>query len=389
MKKNKITINKPVVKDPHTLACSFSCPKKMNVLFREKTQWVKYNKDISNVPGSILAIPLLTNILPIAWASGIDVEIDEIDRDFLESAEAVKNAFQQLHPQLNFKGTIHAKSIVQNTCYSSQKSGQLFSGGVDSIATYIRRKEEDPALLSIWGTDVAVNNSKGWEKVKHHILEFSQPRNAANLFIQSNFRSMLRYSRISSRFSINWWGLIQHGYALLGLCAPLTHSEGLRTLYIPSSFSSKFPELPWGSHPKTDNKVKWGETSVIHDGYEITRQEKLGIIADMIRNEDPSMPVRVCYKSSTGDNCGVCEKCSRTIIGLLLEGIDPSNHGLPVNQVILDKIKHNLLEEKWKMLELNVHLWIDIANHVPLKKEKIPPEYDSFFTWIEGMKFSV
>jgi hypothetical protein len=385
--RNKIIVKHPEIVGDNTLKCSFSCSKKLESFFKEKVLWVKFNRKIKGVPKSLLAIPLLSNILPIAWASDADVHVEEIDSQFLRSAEIVRNSFQALYPKLKFRGKIYAKSIVETRGYNKQKSAALFSGGVDSITTYIRKRQEGPGLITVWGSDIAHTNDKSWKLVKQNNLNFGKQNKVSNLFLQTNFRSMINYKKLINKFSLNWWGNIQHGYALLGLCAPISYIEGIKTLYIPSTYSNKLPDYPWGSHPSIDVNVKWGETSVVHDGYELTRQDKLNVISEYIRSEDPSLQIRVCWKSSGGKNCSHCEKCSKTMVGLYLAGVDPNRHGFTMNKRTLDNIKVKFLQ-KWKFSKGDKYHWEYIQKSVSRNKSNIPHEYAEFFSWLEKVDIS-
>lgn len=388
MGRKKLIINPPVIVNKNTIKCTFLCPKELEVLFNETTLWVEYSREIDRIPKSLLIIPLLSNILPIAWASDVDIHVQEIDKNFLQSSKKIRSCLKKFYPHLSFKGDIYANTLIENVDYCHQKSGSLFSGGVDSLTTYIRKRKEQPALITIWGSDISVRNDRAWNKVRNNNVKFGIKNKITNLFLKSNFRSMLNYSKIDNQFSINWWAKIQHGYALLGLCAPLSYSEGLQTIYIPSSHSSKTPDVTWGSHPLIDNHVKWGQTSVIHEGYELTRQDKLEVIAEYIKKVDSSLQVRVCWQSGSERNCGKCEKCSRTIIGLMVEGIDPNRQGFQINHQIFDHIKINLLQDKWKLSKKDIYFWEDIRKNASLQEKNISPEGKRFFAWLQKFEFN-
>jgi hypothetical protein len=382
MDRDKIVVKPPEIVGDNMIKIAFTCTKKLEPFFIEKVLWVQYNRKINGVPKSLSVIPLLCNILPIAWVADADIYVEEVDSRFLRSVEIIRNSFQVLYPQLKFSGKLYAKSAVENSGYSQRKSATLFSGGVDSLATFIRKRNERPGLITVWGSDIAHTNSKAWELVKNTTLQFGRQKQVPNFILKTNFRSMLNYQQLIHTFSINWWGHIQHGYALLGLCAPISYAEGIHTLYIPSTYSSKLQDYPWASHPSIDANVKWGETSVIHDGYELTRQDKLRVISGYIHSVDPSLQIRVCWESSGGKNCSYCEKCSKTMVGLLLAGVNPNRHGFTMDKQRLDYIKTSILQ-KWKFSKGDKYHWKYIQKAVPLAKAKIPSEYASFFSWLE------
>lgn len=391
MDRKKIVVHPPQVVDHNKVQCSFTCTKEIEKYFLETKFWVEYDRPIDSVPHSLLVIPLLSNILPIVWASDTDLYVEELDFTFMQSLDAIKNSFQGLHSNVKFKGNVYADRQIENNSYSAHHSASLFSGGVDSLTTYIQRKEEKPYLISVWGADIELNNVKGWERVRHHLHAFGIRNHVTNVFVKSNLRSFLNHREIHTRFLRNtnyssWWGPFQHGVGLLGLCAPISYTEGISKIYIPSTYSVHEPKLPWGSHPTIDNNVKWGKTSAIHEGYELTRQDKLKVISEFINNTDSSQQLRVCYKSESGTNCGKCEKCSRTMIGLILEGIDPNQHGFQMSAQRYHDIKSNLVQGRWK-LNNNIYFWEDIKNAVLHKRENIPEEGRDFFAWMHEVDF--
>jgi hypothetical protein len=75
---------------------------------------------------------------------------------------------------------------------------------------------------------------------------------------------------------------------------------------------------PEGTHPLSDHWWSGDMCEIVHDGAEARRSRKIDVIA--------SHPValahlRVCWRLDTSAyNCGMCEKCVRTMIGLHLAG---------------------------------------------------------------------
>src|SRR5690606_23972480 len=71
----------------------------------------EYTIDISDTPRSILSIPFLSNIAPIAWVYDATIYIDEIDEDFLNSLDDVKEAFSLMYPSISFNGRIISRPV--------------------------------------------------------------------------------------------------------------------------------------------------------------------------------------------------------------------------------------------------------------------------------------
>ena len=66
---------------------------------------------------------------------------------------------------------------------------------------------------------------------------------------------------------------------------------------------------------------------MIHDGYENNRQMKIHSICQFHKRTGMPVEVRVCYETDQGNNCCHCEKCTRTMLGIMAEGEDPRNYG--------------------------------------------------------------
>ncbi|WP_175638983.1 hypothetical protein [Metabacillus schmidteae] len=366
---NIITIETPVVKDGNKILCKFKCIGEVNKYFNTNTFYLEVNEIVDSVPISILNIPILANICPIAWITGSDIYIDQIDKNFQESLKKVKASFQSLYPQHTFRGEIYHQEIVSNQDYESQASGLFFSGGVDSVTSFIRKRHESPYLMTVLGADIPESDIKGCSKVEKNIMEFALEHHLVPVFIKSNLRTFLNERKLNKNFSksglSNWWGSIQHGLGMVGLSAPLTYLKGINTIYFatsPGIFSveSCLDSSPWGSHPSIENNLKWGKTKTELEGMELNRFDKITIIADFLRNYDSSIKLRVCWESTSGDNCGNCEKCARTMAALLLEGLNPSDlgfntynpsiHSLLRNEQFFSKLNDNK-ELQWKFIK--------------------------------------
>jgi hypothetical protein len=60
-------------------------------------------------------------------------------------------------------------------------------------------------------------------------------------------------------------------------------------------------------------------TEIVHTGHDAERLEKLAMLAD---HGIDWTTVRVCHREA--GNCGRCEKCLRTMLGLYAVGVDPA-----------------------------------------------------------------
>ncbi len=298
-----------------------------------------YDSDVSLVPKSISVIPFLSNTITIAWFAGFDIEVDEVDEDYFKALLALKEVFKKWYPTLILKGGLKAKKQIKNSIEGSKKA-MLFSGGVDAFATYFRNYEAKPDLITIHGPDIEINDLEQWNDLKRYIEE--EPVLAGNIknFITSNVRDFYSYRVLLLTDDMGWWGKIQHGIALLGVTAPIAYKNKYGEIAIASSYTKDI-DIQWGSTPETDEKITWAGLTIKHDGYELKRQDKVDLIANFVANTKKNLRLRVCYSELREEfNCSNCEKCFRTILGLVLAGQNPNEFGFKVDQQFYDKMFH-------------------------------------------------
>lgn len=92
----------------------------------------EYDVDISNVPSSVLQVPVFSNIIKVAWAVGADVYIKELDKSYLNSLNQIRSVMSDWYPKLSFSTSIHVKNVVSNR-FSNLGYGVTF---MDRLARY-------------------------------------------------------------------------------------------------------------------------------------------------------------------------------------------------------------------------------------------------------------
>lgn len=353
---------------------------------RETSFWVEYSENIEGLPINVAVIPFVTNVLPVVWLTDSILELDELDEQFFNSIAEFKQGYIDMYPMLNFKGKIVVNKLVYNTYESKRESAAFFSGGVDAFATLIAHIEEKPILLTIWGADVKHVDISGWENVKSRVLQTSERFNLDQVFIKSNFRMFMREQTLYSlvrKSGDSWWHGFQHGIGLIGHAAPLAVCMKFEKLYIASSHTIG-DHYTCASDPSIDNKIRFSNCRVFHDQYEYSRQGKLMHICDFVRKNKIRIPLHVCWISSGGENCCQCEKCYRTIYGLLAEGENPIEYGFiytpeefhRMERDIRFKIIFPLREIRW---------WEDIQSRFLENRKNIIPNPD--IQWIYTYDF--
>jgi hypothetical protein len=358
--------------------------------------WMISGIDMASLDESILNIPMLLNLAPAIWAMNLHVSIPRMDRELSLSLDRLKLAFKKMYPNLNWGGDIVASSLIENDGQHNRSNALFFSGGVDSVFSAMQHFDEKPLLVTVRGSDVALADDNGWNLVKKQTKEFAEIYSLPFVCIESNFYDFLNQSLLSSLDSeiMGWWAGVQHGMGFSGLMAPFVITKSLSSAYIASTHSTGFT-APWGSSPRIDNLINYAGLQFFHDGFEYTRHGKLKSILNLCAEKGIKVPcLRVCYsnKLNAGENCCVCEKCSRTMTGLWVEKQNPYPLGFEIS--VSDYVKNVMTKFKYKNYffdENTLHHWQDIKNGLREPSDylevDLPIEIINYLEWLRNFDF--
>lgn len=338
----------------------------------EEDFWIKINgQKLTQVPETVLLIPFYLNVAPVIWVSGLTVTVDCMDTALFYSLIRLKKVLRSMYPTVEWNGEINVNRLVAIDFLAEKNNSiLLFSGGLDSVATSYRHHDEKQTLVTVRGSDIALDDDLGWHNVQNATEDYAQHINADCFFIESNFYDFLNHAYLGniSKAIPLWWAYVQHGMGLSGLMAIPSWFKGASNVYIASSHSYEFSDSPWGSVPKIDNEIAWFGLNVQHDCFDLTRQGKINLITDRVRRGSSAPYLRVCYSSRGGKNCCVCEKCSRTMSGLLVSGFDYNNFGfdLLINE-FATHVDQAFKGNKFIFSKSTVFMWTDIQCHIKSK----------------------
>jgi hypothetical protein len=355
--------------------------------FKTDELTLEYDGNIEAIDKSILSIPALSVIITVAWAAGANVYLESVDESYLASLERLKLTYKKWFSNFSFDSDIIFVNKVSNKFYNTG-SALLFSGGLDSITSYIVHKDENPTLISIWGADIPLSSDKFWHTVKTQLLDFATEYNNSKIgFIKTNARDILNDERLAKSFGDivgGWWETVSHGIILTGVTAPaLINKAG--TLYIASTHSSGY-NRPHGSHGFLRVDVRFCDIKIIYDLPEYNRHEKVKYI--LKNNLEYSRYLRVCFSQFNQYNCGTCEKCLRTILSLVLEDIDPNSCNFNINDKTFTLIK-NFLKNDLVIKEDNERdTWKAIQDHIPDNLDHKMYHSTRFFKWFKKYDLS-
>ncbi|MBA2745197.1 MAG: hypothetical protein H0U44_03125 [Flavisolibacter sp.] len=287
----------------------------------------------------MLAIPLLANIVPIAWFVGFDVFVDTLDETFYSSLENLKTEFAVHFPGINRETKVHVNTLVPNHI-NGDKTALLFSGGLDAFESLTRNIESDPYLVSVRGADIEIKDEKRWADFLRFNKEAPIIKYDRICYVEANLQTFYTHE-VDLLVNLGWWGKIQHGMALITLIAPLSYMNKISRVLIASSNTGEV-SFGWGSTSETDEKVKWADMTVVHDGFHLRRTEKIENIVRFAKQTNEYINLRVCYSEfRKGYNCSRCAKCQRTMLGFILCGENPNDYGFNVPADFYDLIFKN------------------------------------------------
>ena len=203
---------------------------------------------------------------------------------------------------------------------AQRRAVAFLSGGVDGLHMLMRNrrlyKPDDPAYvheaLFIHGFDIG-KRARDPEEGRYRMMLRRLEPVVADLGLRLiQCRTNLRHLPSKPDFWEN-----RHSGA--GLAA-VGHSAvfGSAFLFIGASWPTTH-QVPWGSHPTTDNLFSSQRITVVHDGSRFSRLQK---VRDLASWPTGLAALRVCPASAGSQaNCGECEKCLRTRLELLAAGI--------------------------------------------------------------------
>lgn len=343
-----------------------------NYLLTSNEFFIEYAFSVQQIPESILNVPFVCNILPLVWIMNARLVIEELDEDFIECLDHIKESYTLMYPDLPWNGALDINKCVKTLNDKEQlKSLLFFSGGVDSFSTLISVLSEKPLLATLWGTDIFLSDEEGWENVDKQNSMTSDTFGLPYTTVKSSFRRVLNYERLNADFAKpnreNWWHGFQHGIAIISHAAPIAFYYGINRIYFSATASAKSSEdYVCASTPIIDNYMRFCGCRALHEGFEDSRDDKVNKICEFSKKHDKKINMRVCWETRTGFNCCKCEKCIRTILEILAAGYDPNDYGFDLDENGYDEIVEIIKENKIIIPKI---FWSGSINRLCFNKE--------------------
>lgn len=370
----------------------FSVSGHLKNFFSSDELWIEYDEELSNVPTSILTIPFVSLMLPIMWMTDSVLWVNELDYTFYRSTFYLQQAYQNLFRNQSLRGRLVPSYLIHNKIEKSDDAFVLFSGGVDAHTTYIRNKKRIVRLVNIQGFYYDIHDeNKAADADKRDIAAFANNERCYFNFIKSNFAVLINnnaYKPYAKKTRDSLWHGFQHSMAFISFTIPLAYKHGCSQILIASSFTvgdSRF----CASYPTTDTEFSFATNGItIHDGFELSRQDKIKVITDYQRLIGKPYPIRVC--SFNDHNCCECEKCFRTILGIIAEGSDIKDFGFYYDEDTLTQHWVNVLNKKAGLMGFHneaVSHWPHIIKRMKENYAKMNQEQKDFVDWFLSFDF--
>ena len=367
-------------------------------LYPKRNFAVKYPFDINDIPESILNVTFAGNFLPFIFLFDVTLTVPALDSAFYYCIEDVRKGYQEMYPRMPFNGNIIVKKLYNEFQTPKEtalrNTASFFSGGVDAYTTLFRHLDEKPFLLTLHGADIKLDDLKGWDSLSSLTKIASAEYSLENIFISSEFRLLFNEGaliRFLEPSGDRWWHGFQHGIGIISHGAAVAYKYNLSTIYIASSFSKDQKNTyTCASDPTIDNHIRFGFTKIVHDGYELNRQNKIHYLCQQGNNTHHFAKVHVCFQQAEGKNCCHCEKCYRTILEIIAEGADPNDFAFEWN---IESVKAFEKSLKSYSLEINdagiSRYYVPVQKLMKLNKDKIKNyEWYEWFTKFDFEEYS-
>ena len=198
---------------------------------------------------------------------------------------------------------------------SAGRRACLFTGGVDSLFTLLRRRDEIDTILCVVHTGGQDSSFRAELAKLGPVDAFSERMALTHLAVGTNMMTAIPEYQDA-------WAHLSHGAAYAAAAHFLSGELAHATISSSLTWSQL---MPWGSHPDTDWRFGSSGLSLDHFGTDTSRIDKTTAIAEV-----PAFleMLNVCSRGrhalGTHINCSNCQKCLRTMLALDLAGIDRS-----------------------------------------------------------------
>jgi hypothetical protein len=263
--------------------------------------------------------PFLPAVLLPAMRTGETVEIPGyVSPRLLHATDKIQALYKSFDKSLSY-AQIRAVSRGESSrpIHRALRRGLFFSCGIDSYYSLFKNLTNHPQdeetitdLIPVRGFDISfASNPTVFHTMVANTRIVSRKLRKNTLPVATNVRELA--VRLVDQASL------YIGAAMASVA--LTLENVFQKVYVASSYS-RDQLIPYGSHPGLDPLWSTEQLSIAHDTCETRRVDKARFIAQFPVVTDT---LRTCtYRpfSASVYNCGICEKCLRTMVDLYVAG---------------------------------------------------------------------
>jgi hypothetical protein len=100
----KLLCVKNITKKGNRISYQYEASTDIQRYIKEEEMYCQYSENIESVQDSIAIIPFLANVLPFIWLTDSIVKVDEVDKDFYECVNEVREGYKKMYPMLSWGG---------------------------------------------------------------------------------------------------------------------------------------------------------------------------------------------------------------------------------------------------------------------------------------------
>lgn len=394
MRKLNITVENANIKnDGKRIINRIKIDCKLKHYFKSNEFYAEYEKDVSDVPLGLLNIPALSSILHFAWAVGSDVTISELDETHLKGLEKVKKIFMDnpAYDFLSFEGELNVDKVSCNEFEKQKRQALLFSGGLDSMTSYISQKPEQ--LIMIWGLDVPTSWVDFWGQIKKTYEDLPITTIKSNTL---ELYDLGLVTKIGESNTAGYYAAFCYSLVTFGVCPPIT-VENVDNVMMASTFpiqyylDSDYPFQCYKPHFFVDRQLGWANIETFDVENEYNRPMKIEKFIKPYFEEHGYSQIRTCgrlaflnaRKDKAKLNCSLCDKCQLLISLLSNYDMNPELCGFNINEVTFPSIKNNIVDKRWPAQERQKYFWGELKKHI---NDNIENDYcgsKEFLSWLK------
>ena len=301
--------------------------------FKKKEFFVEYSEPIADFTEATANVVFAAVMAPMAQASGASLSISCLDEAFAQSLDKLGVHWSKVYGWKPLQ--LIAKQLKSGRAVTG--CGMLFSGGIDSMASFLENKKRAPRLFVIFGADVPASKTTFIKALKADFYEpFAKQEKTSITFISTDVRAAMDEKSLSKRFKVGWYAEVLYGLFLTSLVAPIAALKKL----IVASCSLEHPDGECGGDPAILDQITFAGTRMELSLLDTQRVEK--IKKYLLPNPHIQKYIRVCWEQFEKLNCSRCNKCLRTLCELLVNNIDPNHLNFEMTDRTLSELRSRM-----------------------------------------------